>query len=143
MRERVMTGMRRYRPLITQAGSFVWVGLLATSAHFITLALLVEHAITGPVLGSVLGACTGAVVSYSLNRLFTFDSTRSHAGAVPRFMVVALGAFGLNALIMEVLVHLFDLYYLLAQVGATGLTLVWTFTGYRVWAFADRSIHRA
>lgn len=137
------TAVRRYRPLALQAGSFAFVGLVATGAHFATLALAVERGAAGPVTGSVAGSVVGAVVSYTLNRLFTFDSTRSHAGAVPRFAVVALGAFALNAVVMAVLTHLLGVYYLAAQVVATGITLVWTFTGYRVWAFADRSIRRA
>ena len=135
--------VRRYRPLALQFGSFVWVGLLATGAHFATLALLVERGLAGPVVGTVAGSGVGALISYSLNRLFTFDSTRTHAGAVPRFIVVALVAFALNALIMELLARQLGLYYLLAQVGATGITLVWTFTSYRLWAFADRSVRRA
>lgn len=139
----IRDAVRRYRPLVLQAGAFAWVGLLATGAHFATLAVAVEGDMLGPVAASVAGSVAGAVVSYTLNRLFTFDSTRSHAGAVPRFAVVALGAFALNALIMEVLVHRLGVYYLAAQVAATGITLVWTFTGYRVWAFADRSVRRA
>ncbi|MFG1478185.1 GtrA family protein [Xanthobacter sp. V4C-4] len=138
----IRRAVRRYRPLVLQVGSFAWVGLLATGAHFATLALVVEQGLAGPVLGSVMGSVVGAVVSYVLNRLFTFESSRSHAGAVPRFAVVALGAFALNALLMEVLAQRIGLYYLAAQVVATGVTLVWTFTGYRVWAFADRSIRR-
>ncbi len=140
---KIRKAVLRYRPLVLQIGAFAWVGLVATGAHFATLALVVEQDMAGPVAGSVMGSVVGAIVSYTLNRLFTFDSTRSHAGAVPRFAVVALGAFALNALIMEVLVHGLDVYYLAAQVVATGITLVWTFTGYRVWAFADRSLHRA
>lgn len=135
-------GIRRYRPLLLQILSFGWVGLVATGAHFATLALLVEREIAGPVAGSVAGSLVGAVVSYVLNRLFTFDSTRSHAGAVPRFAVVALGAFILNGVLMDVLVHRLGVYYLLAQVFSTGITLIWTFSGYRIWAFADRSLHR-
>lgn len=139
----IRRAVRRYRPLALQVGAFAWVGLLAAGAHFATLALVVERELAGPVAGSVMGSVVGAVVSYTLNRLFTFDSTRSHAGAVPRFAVVALGAFALNAGLMDVLVHRLGVYYLAAQVVATGITLVWTFTGYRVWAFADRSIRRA
>lgn len=131
--------LRRYRPLILQIASFGWVGLLATATHFATLALVVEYAIAGPVAASTLGAIAGAVVSYLLNRAFTFESTRSHAGAVPRFMVVALVSFALNALLMELLVHQLGIFYLAAQVITTGLTMMWTFFGYRIWAFAHRA----
>ncbi|MFG1429473.1 GtrA family protein [Xanthobacter sp. V2C-8] len=131
--------LRRYRPLLAQIASFAWVGILATGAHFATLALVVERGIAGPVVASTLGAVVGAVVSYVLNRAFTFESTRSHAGAVPRFMVVALVSFILNGALMDLLVHRLGVYYLLAQVITTAVTMLWTFSGYRVWAFAHRA----
>ncbi len=131
--------LRRYRPLIAQIASFAWVGVLATGAHFATLALVVERGIAGPVVASTFGAVVGAVVSYVLNRAFTFESTRSHAGAVPRFMVVALVSFILNGALMDLLVHRLGVFYLLAQVITTAITMLWTFSGYRVWAFAHRA----
>ena len=129
----------RYRTLIRQIVAFVGVGLTATAAHFAALTLMVESGLAGPVAGSGVGFMVGGIVSYSLNRRFTFESTRSHAGAVPRFMVVAGVAFVLNILIMDLLVHRLGLYYLLAQAITTGITMLWTFSGYRVWAFAHRT----
>lgn len=131
--------LRRYRPLLAQIASFAWVGILATGAHFATLALVVERGVAGPVVASTLGAVVGAVVSYVLNRAFTFESTRSHAGAVPRFVVVALVSFILNGALMDLLVHRLGVFYLLAQVITTAVTMLWTFSGYRVWAFAHRA----
>ncbi|MFG1352192.1 GtrA family protein [Xanthobacter autotrophicus] len=129
----------KYRDLIRQLASFVGVGLAATAAHFAALTLMVENGLTGPVAGSGVGFVVGGIVSYALNRRFTFESTRSHAGAVPRFMVVAGVAFVLNGLIMGLLVHQLGLYYLLAQAITTGIIMLWTFSGYRLWAFAHRA----
>lgn len=131
--------IQRYRPLILQIASFAWVGVLATGAHFATLALVVERDLAGPVVASSLGAVVGAIVSYVLNRMFTFESTRTHAGAVPRFMVVAVVAFILNGILMDVLVHRLGVFYLLAQAITTAITMMWTFSGYRIWAFAHRA----
>lgn len=130
--------VHRYRDLIRQFSTFVGVGLAATAAHFAALALVVENEWLGPVAGSAVGFVVGGIVSYSLNRRFTFDSTRSHAGAVPRFMVVAGVAFILNGGLMDLLVHRLGLFYLLAQAITTGLIMLWTFSGYRIWAFAHR-----
>lgn len=126
------------RDLIRQIASFVGVGLTATAAHFATLALLVEADLFGPVVSSGCGFVVGGIVSYLLNRRYTFESSRSHAGAVPRFAVVAGVAFILNGVLMNLFVHDLGLFYLLAQAFTTGITMLWTFTGYRVWAFAHR-----
>ena len=129
----------RHDALIRQFARFVGVGLAAAAAHFSTLALLVEMDAVGPVLASAVGFIVGGMVSYILNRRFTFDATRSHAGAVPRFIVVAGVAFVLNEALMWLFVHEAGIFYLLAQFLTTGITMMWTFTGYRVWAFAHRS----
>lgn len=128
----------RHGDLIRQFARFVGVGLAAAVAHFSTLAFLVELDALGPVLASAVGFVAGGTVSYILNRRFTFEATRSHAGAVPRFIVVAGVAFVLNEALMWLFVHEIGLFYLLAQVLTTGITMMWTFTGYRVWAFAHR-----
>ncbi len=129
----------RHDALIRQFARFVGVGLTAAAAHFSTLAILVEMDAVGPVLASAVGFIVGGMVSYILNRRFTFDATRSHAGAVPRFIVVAGIAFVLNEALMWLFVHEAGIFYLLAQFLTTGITMMWTFTGYRVWAFAHRS----
>lgn len=139
MPSRFVAFAHRHRPLIRQIMSFVGVGLTATAAHFATLALAVESGGLGPVAGSACGFVVGGIVSYALNRRFTFESTRSHAGAVPRFMVVAGVAFILNGVLMDLLVHRLGVFYLLAQAITTGITMLWTFSGYRIWAFAHRA----
>lgn len=135
----VQTYRARHGGLIRQFSTFVGVGLAAALAHFSTLAVLVELDALGPVLASAVGFVAGGIVSYVLNRRFTFEATRSHAGAVPRFIVVAGVAFCLNEGLMWLFVHQAGLFYLLAQFLTTGITMMWTFTGYRVWAFAHRA----
>lgn len=130
--------LNRHRGLARQFLVFAGVGLAAAVAHFGTLALLVERGLLGPVAASAVGFVAGGIVSYVLNRRFTFESTRSHAGAVPRFILVAGVAFVLNGVLMDLLVHRLGLFYLLAQVVTTGINMVWTFTGHRLWAFAHR-----
>ncbi|RLP75903.1 GtrA family protein [Xanthobacter tagetidis] len=127
--------IRRYQPLIRQVISFAGAGGAAAVGHFSTLAALVELDLAGPVRASACGFLVGGVISYVLNRRFTFNATRSHVGAVPRFIAVAGVAFVLNAFLMDLLVHRLGLFYLLAQVITTGLVLIWTFSAYRIWAF--------
>ena len=128
----------RHRPLAVQFGTFVGVGVAAAMAHFSVLFMLVEQELFGPVAASACGFVAGGVVSYLLNRRLTFAATRSHAGAVPRFALVAGGAFIVNAVLMDLLVHRLGVQYLLAQVVTTGINTFLTFTGHRLWAFAHR-----
>ncbi|BAF87142.1 putative membrane protein [Azorhizobium caulinodans ORS 571] len=130
---------QRHRAFFLQFATFVGVGLTAAAGHFTTLAIMVERNWAGPVLASLAGFIVGSVISYSLNRRFTFESTRSHAGALPRFATVAGIAFIMTGVLMDLLVHRIGLYYLLAQAITTGLVMIWTFSAYRIWAFAHKA----
>ncbi|WP_341989998.1 GtrA family protein [Azorhizobium sp. AG788] len=131
--------VQRHRAFLLQFATFVGVGLSAAVCHFITLAILVELQMAGPVLASLAGFIVGSVISYSLNRRFTFESTRTHAGALPRFAAVAGIAFVMTGLLMEFFVHWLGIYYMFAQILTSGIVLVWTFTAYRLWAFAHKA----
>lgn len=132
--------LRENQLLIRQFLTFIAVGLTAAAAHFLLLFLLVHLHVVGPVTGSMIGFIAGTLVTYGLNRTFTFRSSRSHASALPRYLTVAGIAFVLNAGLMDVFTHRLGIFYLLSQVLTSGLVLCWTFTGYRLWAFGA---HRA
>lgn len=128
----------RHRPLLVQLATFIAVGLTAAVAHFLVLGGLVELAILGPVTASMVGFVVGTLVTYTLNSRFTFQSTRSHAGAMPRYFAVAGVAFILNGVLMDVFTHRLGIYYLLSQFLTSALVLCWTFNSYRLWAFAEK-----
>ncbi|KAA5602576.1 GtrA family protein [Blastochloris sulfoviridis] len=123
--------------LARQFAAFCGVGVIATAAHYAVLAVLVEAGGVRASLAALIGFTVGGVVSYVLNRRFTFDSARSHAAAVPRFALVAGVAFVLTGILMEVLTTRAGLHWLVAQVITTGIVLVWTFLGNRFWTFRD------
>ena len=110
------------------------VGAFATAVHYLVLVAWVEGLSEPAYLGSGIGAVVGAQVAYAGNRWFTF----AHRGAItaswPRFQLTALlGALlgmGVVALGVRLGVH-----YLLAQVAATGLSLLLTFAINRAWTF--------
>ena len=79
-----------------------------------------------------------AGLNYWLNYHFTFRSRNPHVGAVGRFALVALSGLGLNALVMMLLGYVPGLKYIVAQLIATALVLVWNFLGNSVWTFAQR-----
>ncbi|OYW33199.1 MAG: hypothetical protein B7Z45_08680 [Azorhizobium sp. 12-66-6] len=126
-----------HRALVKQLATFVAVGGTAFVAHFLVLGGLVEWEVMGPVPASMVGFVVGTLVTYTLNSRFTFQSTRSHAGALPRYFAVAGVAFILNGVLMDIFTHRLGVFYLLAQGLTSALVLVWTFSGYRVWAFAE------
>jgi putative flippase GtrA len=125
--------------LLRQFIAFSGVGVVAAVAHYGVLILLVEMGGISPVVATLWGFVAGAIVSYTLNRRFTFRSDRPHRSAVPRFLAVTAGGFVLNGVAMWLLNEQWGIPYLVAQVIATAVVLFWNFTANRFWTFGTAS----
>lgn len=115
---------------------FALVGAVATLTTYAVLILLVEVFHQGAVLSSLAGYLLGAWANYLLNYHFTFDSDQRHVVVLPKFLTVMAVGFLFNAIVMYAAIHLLSLQYLLAQLIAVSVVLVWSFTINRLWAFA-------
>lgn len=115
--------------------AFVTVGAIATGLQYLVLVVAVELLGWSPTLASSAGFCLAAVVNYWLNYHVTFGSCARHVVAAGRFALVAAIGLAINSAAMLVLARFLGLYYLLAQVLATCLTLAWTFSASRLWTF--------
>jgi putative flippase GtrA len=119
---------------------FVAVGGVATAIHYAILVLLVQLEIAAPVMASTIGFAVSAVFNYALNRVLTFRSRRRHVEAFPRFALAASTGLGLNAICVWLLLATGVIHYLVAQMVATGVTLVWNFTINRLWTFRNDGV---
>ncbi len=114
---------------------YLGVGVAATAAHWLLLALLVEGAGMVAWLASGAGAVLGAQVAFVGNRRLTFDHRGALWPAWWRFMGTALLGAALGMAVVAAGVVL-GLHYLLAQAVATGLSVLLTFAVNRHWTFA-------
>src|SRR3954453_150594 len=83
----------------SQFVTFACVGAVATGVQYIILVGLVQLGAFSPTLASDSGMVVGAVVSYALNRRFTFSSRERHVSAMPKFTIVAAAGLLINTLI--------------------------------------------
>jgi putative flippase GtrA len=114
---------------------YALVGLIATLAHYLLLAALVEWAQISPWLASGFGAALGAQVAFVGNRRFTFQHRGPLWPAWWKFQGTAvLGAALGMALVAAGAV--LGVHYLVAQAAATGLALLLTYAVNRAWSFA-------
>lgn len=113
---------------------FAFVGAVSTGVQYVILFCLVNFAQIDPVLASAAGFIMGAFANYLLNYHFTFRSTQPHGPALLKFATLASIGLLLNSAIMQLLAR-GALYYLLAQVVATGTVLLWNFFGNACWTF--------
>jgi len=115
---------------------FILVGLAATTVTFSALITGVEVFHTSAVTASLAGYALGIVVNYSLNYGYTFKSRERHMIVIPRFLLIMFAGLLINALIMVVLVDMVGVHYVLAQLAAISVVLVWNFTANQFWTFA-------
>jgi len=115
---------------------FAAVGALATAVHYAVLIGLTEVFGVHPVIGTACGALTGGVVSYVLNREFTFTARPAFMRGLVKFIIVISIGAALNAGIVAFFMWV-GLWYLFAQFIATGIVLIWNFAVSRVVVFRE------
>jgi len=120
--------------VVRQLVRFAIAGAIATAAHYTVLISLVEIGHVPPVIATTLGYCVGIVVSYVLNRRYTFETKAPVASSFLKFgALYGVGMF-LNGAIVATLIA-WGAPYMLAQVVATGLVLIWNYLAARFVAF--------
>ena len=71
-----------------------------------------------PIASNVLGYSIALVVSFILNRTFTFRSTGRQSSEMLRFLIVFAIAFGANLAVLYVLVEYLFIHEALSQIFA-------------------------
>lgn len=138
--QKPMSGLvARLTHVARQFVAFFGVGVVAAIVHYGLLVGLVEIFFYDPVSATLAGYVAGGVVSYVLNRLYTYEAERGHLEAGWRFAVVAGIGFGMTWLLMAFFTRWLGWHYLLSQVLTTGIVLVWSFGAHKYWSFRDRS----
>lgn len=80
---------------------FALVGVANTAVGYGVI-LLFQYALGAPpVAANLAGYSIGSLLSYGLNRLFVFQSRRTHLHALPRFGAATVGCFLLNLLVLQ------------------------------------------
>ena len=130
--------MRKQKGTIGQFLMFAGVGAIGTLGHYTVLIVLVQFWKVDPVFASSFGFVVGAVTNYILNYHFTFQSDRKHAEALTRFLIVATIGAVINGAIMYVGVERTNINYLIIQIFATGIVVLWNFVVNKLWTFAHK-----
>lgn len=121
--------------LLWQFSRFGAVGAIGTTVHYALLIVLVETIHADAVFASIMGAGFGAFINYLLNYRYTFHSARRHRETLPRYLLIAVISLLLNAVLMRLLISDLNFHYLVSQLIATGLVLMFNFLANRHWTF--------
>ena len=114
---------------------FSCVGAFGAGFLFFILILLVQFFQIHAVIASTIGFSFGALINYTLNYRWTFKSQKKHKSAMPKFFFIAVIGMIFNAAIMGLLINSFEVHYLISQIAATFVVLLWNFSGNKIWTF--------
>lgn len=110
------------------------VGCISTLIYFITVFILVEIFGNEPVLASAISFVIMTVISFFLNKRFTFGSDFSYDKLL-RFLVVSAIGFTLNFVIMYLIVNVFSLHYVIGELTTTLVIPIINFFLNNYWTF--------
>lgn len=114
---------------------FVSAGGTATVVHFALFAVL-YHAGIHYLIASALGAVSGIVVSFTINKLLVFRDSRTQSGQFFRYTAIYLVALGAQLGLLELGVRL-GLDPLIANAVALAIVVIANFFVIRRFVFAD------
>jgi putative flippase GtrA len=121
-----------------QFSSFLAVGIATTAVHYGVLITLVEVWAVNPVLATTAGFLMAVILSYLLNRHYTFEERPAfHSGLFKYCAALSVGLV-LNTGTVALLTS-WGFYYVLAQAIASGLALIWNFFAARFIVFKSKA----
>ncbi|MGP4845768.1 GtrA family protein [Marinobacter sp. 1Y8] len=89
---------------IRQPLGFLAAGGLATSAHWLTMAMLMLAGVSA-LMATATGFLVGAAANYLLQRRLAFLNARHHRSAIPRYLFSCAIAWLTNIAIFDALHH--------------------------------------
>jgi putative flippase GtrA len=123
-----------------QFSGYLISGSLATIAHYTTLILLVEYlSIMRPLMASTIGFLAGAITGFLLNSQFVFTTNTSGMPEFIKYLFMASCGLLVNFISMSLLLKIFNLYYLSAQILTTIFIVVINFSICKQWIFKSQT----
>jgi putative flippase GtrA len=122
---------------VTQFARYVAVGVLNTAIGYALIFAFMYAAGLSPKVSNVLGYAFGLVVSYGLNRVYTFHSRNAKAPEFVRFLLIFAIAFGANFAALALFLQMPQIPVPLSQLAAGGVYVVTSYVLSRRFVFRE------
>jgi len=126
--------------LLRQSLRFATVGLVNTAIGLGAIYAVMFLFKTGPAIANAVGYVIGLAVSFSLNRVWTFNSDRPVAHVLPKYLLVAALSYLLNLGAVIAATSQFSVNPYLAQLLGVGIYTVCVFFSCRWFVFGRSKI---
>ncbi len=123
--------------LLKQFITFFGVGVAATITDWSTFFVLGVFFAVPNVYAALIAYCCGGVLSYTLNRMHTFESERTHLEAGWRFAAVMAVGFAMTGFFVWLFADKIGLPPMAGRVLSTGIVFFWNYAAHKLWTFAE------
>ena len=96
----MLARLQPYRQQIIELIKFILVGCVNTAVGYSIILTLMFAFAWAPVPANVVGFAIGLVVSYFLNKTFTFSERQAAPSSIPRFIAVFAVAYSVNLIVL-------------------------------------------
>jgi putative flippase GtrA len=124
---------------------YLGIGGASTLIQFLLLIIFVECRLLPEVYASAAGYALSSIFNYWANYHYTFKSTSRHSSTFPKFVVAVAIGLSTNTALFAAFLFLFENFiplplvapYVVAQVLATGITVVLNFLVHKIWIYRN------
>lgn len=135
LHRRVGHGLRRPHNWV-QLAKFCAVGASGYVVNLLVFWLVVNGLDAHHLVGATAAFAVAVTNNFWWNRHWTFGAREGHAGfQAARFFTVSIGAFLVQASILEVLVSVAEMPELAAQAVSVAAAMPFNFVGNKMWSF--------
>ena len=117
------------KKLIEQIMKFGVVGFICFGIDYGLMILLTEAAGISYLVSSGLSFSISVIVNYTLSLKFVFETNQENNKIVEFlvFIILSVIGLGINQVLMWVCVDKFHIFYMISNVGVTGVVMVYNF----------------
>jgi putative flippase GtrA len=121
--------------LLRQSIRFAVVGLVNTTIGLAAIYAVMFFFQSGPAIANAIGYAIGLAVSFALNRIWTFNSSRSISDVLPRYLTVAAISYFLNLGVVILATSIYSINPYLGQLFGVVIYTIFMFFGCRIFVF--------
>lgn len=130
--------MSQYKSIFGRFFRYGVVGGFGTVIHLVIIFLFVEYFKLTPIVSSVAGFFIVLVVSYFLNRLWTFQANTKTKFQFIKYVIVSLIGLVINISIMYITIDILLWPYLLGAITMSFFVALTNFILNQVWTFNNK-----
>ena len=117
---------------------FILVGGSTSIVCLVLIWLMVDGLHLHVVLGSTIAVILASLYNYCLHYYWTFSSDTSHGFVLIKYSLMCLGGLVINGLVMYFGVTVLSVHYLMVQLLASVMLVLWSFTISFLWVFSSK-----